>query len=272
MTISIVTWNINSIRYRLPLVQKFIKQVKPDILCLQEIKCVNEEFPYDFFKELGYQYITVDGQKSYHGVATVSRIPIIDNKIQKFCGQADCRHIANKFTVDEVSFWINNFYVPAGGDEPNVETNKKFAHKLDFLKELKEFKAIDSKTGEYHILLGDLNIAPLPQDVWDHKKLLKIVSHTPIETEMLTDVYNNGDWSDLIRLKLGQDNKLYSWWSYRSPNWQIADKGRRLDHIWGPKELEPLINEARIWKEFRGEEKPSDHVPLEIKLKTKADS
>ncbi|WP_370931413.1 exodeoxyribonuclease III [Bartonella sp. DGB1] len=268
MSLSIVSWNINSIRFRLNLVNNFILEANPDIICLQEIKCENKNFPYDFFKTRGYSYMAIDGQKSYHGVAILSKYPFKLHKINKFCNLNDCRHIAVLLSFNSINLWINNLYVPAGGDEPNPNTNPKFAHKLAFLEEIKQFKS--KQQGDYHLLLGDFNIAPLEQDVWDHKKLLKVVSHTPIETELLTTIYQQGNWYDLIRDKLGQDTKLFSWWSYRSPNWEKADKGRRLDHIWGAKELKDKITTAKIWKSYRNHEKPSDHVPVEIKLKLNA--
>ncbi len=266
MSLTIACWNINSVRFRLTLIQQVINKLNPDILCLQEIKCTTEQFPYEFFQNLGYKYNVIRGQKSYHGVATLSRYPIKESYTHIFCEQNDCRHLATRLESREFSLWIHNLYVPAGGDLPCTITNPKFAHKLQFLEEMKQFKSIDSQKN-YNIILGDFNVAPLPQDVWNHKALLKIVSHTPVETNLLTDIYQTGKWYDLIRHKLGENNPLFTWWSYRSPNWKKANKGRRLDHIWGPKELIPYIANCQLWKEFRDYEKPSDHIPLEIKLK-----
>jgi len=142
---------------------------------------------------------------------------------------------------------------------PDREVNDKFGHKLDFLDEM-----IDWSTGldGEHILLGDLNIAPLESDVWSHKALVKVVSHTPIEVERMNRLYESGDWVDSVRHLNGLDEKIYSWWSYRAKDWRAANKGRRLDHIWVTPGLKDGIKATDIHKDARGWEKPSDHAPL----------
>jgi exodeoxyribonuclease-3 len=111
------------------------------------------------------------------------------------------------------------------------------------------------------ILVGDLNIAPQEEDVWDHKKLLKIVSHTPQEIEALNVVKSSADWVDITRKDI-PTGSLYSWWSYRARDWDAADKGRRLDHIWATSDIAKYGHESRILREVRGWEKPSDHAPV----------
>ena len=112
------------------------------------------------------------------------------------------------------------------------------------------------------LLVGDLNIAPHENDVWSHKQLLKIVSHTPIEVERLKMFQSSYDFIDSIREFHPYTDKLYSWWSYRSKNWEQSDRGRRLDHIWASPELNKYIKSTSIEKKIRNNERPSDHVPL----------
>lgn len=111
------------------------------------------------------------------------------------------------------------------------------------------------------ILVGDLNIAPREDDVWSHKQLLKIVSHTPIEVDHLNDVMAAGDWVDVTRQDI-PDGLLYSWWSYRAKDWDAADKGRRLDHIWATLDIAGQASGSRILRDVRGWEQPSDHAPV----------
>ena len=127
-----------------------------------------------------------------------------------------------------------------------------------------EMKALQSQPelGISSILVGDLNIAPLEHDVWSHKPMLKIVSHTPVETDGLKAVIEEGNWLDLMRQCTPEPEKLYTWWSYRSADWAAANKGRRLDHIWSSPDLGPHLESIAIHKEARGWEKPSDHVPI----------
>ncbi|MVA21452.1 exodeoxyribonuclease III [Agrobacterium vitis] len=265
MTFSLTTWNINSVRLRMPIVEHFLKLRQPDILCLQEIKCQNHEFPLEAFQALGYPYAILHGQKGYHGVATVSKFPLTEDHRQDFCGVGDSRHISAIFEWNGRRIRLHNFYVPAGGDEPNRDINPKFGHKLDFVEEMKALSA-SAEPETSAILVGDLNIAPLEHDVWSHKQLLKIVSHTPVETAGLLDVIDRGGWVDLMRQLVDPSQKLYTWWSYRAKDWDSADKGRRLDHIWSSPDLLPSLKTIEILREARGWEKPSDHVPVTVQF------
>ena len=141
MRLTVTTWNINSVRLRIDLVAKFVKAVRPDILCLQETKCPDDRFPRKRFKRLGYEHVALNGQKGYHGVVVLSRLPFERFDIQSFCGKTDCRHVSAVFGEraglrDPIT--IHNFYVPAGGDTPDPEINVKFAHKLAFLDEMRD--------------------------------------------------------------------------------------------------------------------------------------
>ncbi|MCZ4272270.1 exodeoxyribonuclease III [Maritalea porphyrae] len=262
MSISVATWNINSVRLRLPMVQDFLADHKPDVLCLQEIKCQNDQFPKKAFEESGYTYQAVNGQKSYHGVAIVSRIPMEDHNAREFCAMGDARHISGVVEAPFGKTRIHNFYIPAGGDEADVTINPKFKHKMDFLAELQDwFDHEDFDDG--HVIVGDFNIAPHENDVWSHKKLLKVVSHTPIETELLDAIQARRNWVDVVRKHIPHDERLFSWWSYRSKDWSQSDKGRRLDHIWSTPDVAQHSTQTVVLRDARGwSEKPSDHVPI----------
>ncbi|YBV96070.1 exodeoxyribonuclease III [Phyllobacteriaceae bacterium JZ32] len=261
MPFSIATWNINSVRLRLPLVEQFLRDYQPDVLCLQETKCPDDLFPHKAFRALGYEHIAISGQKGYHGVATLSRRPLSEVDRIGFCGIGDCRHLSAVVTAGGKRLRIHNFYVPAGGDEPDPEINPKFKHKLGFLEEMKAIIA-DMGDGCSSVLVGDLNIAPLETDVWSHKQLLTVVSHTPVETEGLEVVRRMGGWSDLIRHHIPPEEKIFTWWSYRARDWEASDRGRRLDHIWGSPDLEGDLSSVAILREARGWDRPSDHVPV----------
>src|ERR1700736_1221795 len=264
MRLTVSTWNINSVRLRIDLVAKFIKAVRPDVLCLQETKCPDDRFPLKRFKRLGYEHAALNGQKGYHGVAVLSRLPFDSFQAQDYCGKTDCRHVAAVLGEqaglrDPVT--LHNFYVPAGGDIPDPAVNPKFAHKLAFLDEMRERPGLRPQARERAILVGDLNVAPLEHDVWSHKQMTRIVSHTPVECEKLLGVQHTGGWVDAMRLRVPEPAKLYTWWSYRSPDWETADKGRRLDHFWVAPALADRVTGLRVMKHLRGWLRPSDHVP-----------
>ncbi len=265
MRLTITTWNINSVRLRIDTVARFIKAVRPDVLCLQETKCPDDRFPRKRFKRLGYEHIALNGQKGYHGVVVLSRLPIETFNIQSFCGKTDCRHVSA--TLGERAglrdpITLHNFYVPAGGDTPDPAVNPKFAHKLSFLDEMRDCDALRNGGTSRMILVGDLNVAPLEHDVWSHTQMLRVVSHTPIECEKLTGVQKAGGWIDAMRMRVPEPAKLYTWWSYRSPDWETADKGRRLDHIWVAPALADRVADVKVSKGPRGWTRPSDHVPV----------
>jgi exodeoxyribonuclease-3 len=265
MQLTITTWNINSVRFRIDLVARFIKAARPDVLCLQETKSPDEKFPLKRFKRLGYEHVALNGQKGYHGVAVLSRLPFETFNIQSFCGETDCRHVSavlGERAGLRDPLTLHNFYVPAGGDIPDPDLNPKFAHKLAFLDEMRACATLHPISSERAILVGDLNVAPLEHDVWSHKQMLRIVSHTPVECEKLVAVQNTGGWIDAMRRFVPEPAKLYTWWSYRAPDWRTADKGRRLDHVWVAPALADRVSGIKISKELRGWPQPSDHVPV----------
>jgi len=258
---SIATWNINSVRLRQPLVERLLAEVKPDVLCLQEIKCTEDQFPRAAFEKAGYGHIAIHGQVGYHGVATLSRHPFAAVEREHFAGKTDARHIRTVTEHGGRALSIDNFYIPAGGDVPDPEENEKFAHKLRFIEELTEWGKARQREVD-RVLVGDLNIAPHPDDVWSHKQLLKVVSHTPVETEGLLAAQAAGAWADVVRAYIPPPEKLYTWWSYRARDWAASDRGRRLDHIWVDEGLAARHAAASVLRDARGWEKPSDHVPI----------
>jgi exodeoxyribonuclease-3 len=265
--IRFATWNINSVRLRLNLVLDFLRQYQPDVLLLQEIKCTDEQFPAKAFAEAGYPHQAVRGQKGYHGVAIVSRLPLADESSRMFFKIPDSRHVSARLEHEGRPLTVHSFYIPAGGDTPDPELNPKFAHKLGFLTELEAWFT-EPHFAEGHLIGGDFNIAPHENDVWSHKQLLDVVSHTPIETDKLNAILAGGHgWVDLVRKHIPSDQNLYSWWSYRALDWQASNKGRRLDHIWSTADLAAGSTGAEIVKPARGwTPKPSDHVPVIVTL------
>jgi exodeoxyribonuclease-3 len=256
MAFSLATWNINSVRLREALVSRLMLEERPDVLCLQECKSPVEKMPLDVFAEAGYRHVVARGQKGYNGVAILSKLPIQEAGAEDFADLGHARHIAARL---ENGVTIHNFYVPAGGDVPDREANEKFGQKLDYLTAMRD--RFHGEKPQRSILVGDLNIAPREDDVWDHRKLLKVVSHTPIEVNHLAETQEAGDWVDITRQDI-PEGRLYSWWSYRAADWDAADKGRRLDHIWASRDIAGAGHGSRVLRAARGWDKPSDHAPV----------
>ena len=255
-TLSIATWNINSVRFRAPIVERFLKESAPDILCLQETKVVDEAFPRDLFHRLGYTHIVLNGQPMHHGVAILSKVPLANRQAHDWQANGEARHVGVELRV---GVRLENVYVPAGGDIPDRNENVKFGQKLDFLARMTEWSgSLSAPT----ILTGDFNVAPLETDVWSHKQLLNVVSHTPIEVEALGGLQAAGKWVDLAREFVPPQEKLYTWWSYRAQDWETSDRGRRLDHMWVTPDLKDKAVSHKTHKPCRGWGKPSDHVPI----------
>lgn len=266
MPFTFATWNINSVRLRQPMVLEFLERYQPDVLALQEIKCTNDQFPGAEFERMGYVHQAVHGQKAYHGVATISKHPLTEISPRTFCEIDEARHVSARIDYGRGPVTLHNFYIPAGGDEPDPLVNRKFDHKLKFLAEMQDwFDAPHFDGGQ--IIAGDFNIAPHENDVWSHKQLLKVVSHTPIEIETLDRLLSRRNWVDLVRKHVPHDQRLYSWWSYRAKDWNTADKGRRLDHIWSTADVAEHSAYAEVLRDYRGySEKPSDHAPVMVRL------
>jgi exodeoxyribonuclease-3 len=269
MSVKLATWNINSVRLRINLVERFADQYGPDVLCLQEIKCTDDAFPLKQIKALGFDHVEVKGQKGHHGVAICSRLPLRRLESQDFNGSGHARHVAVEIEPGGSAkpIALHNVYVPSGGDEPDPDANPKFRQKLDYLTAMTKWfaKQGDSAANRF-ALVGDFNVAPLETDVWSHKQLLKVVSHTPVEVAHLAGLMGSQDWVDVARQHIPPEERLFTWWSYRSRDWRASNRGRRLDHVWVTPPLAQgtvgveVVDVARDW------EKPSDHAPVIVEI------
>lgn len=259
----LITWNINSVRLRLPLLVRLIEAQKPDVICLQECKVDTPLFPYEEIKALGYPHIHYWGMKGYNGTAILSKIPFQGQEIYDHVGKSDCRHVV--VTLDGVD--LHNLYIPAGGPDPDPVGNPNFKFKLDFVDEMTQWWQKNAKASKPTILVGDLNIAPFENDVWSHKQMLKVVSHTPEEVTRFNAMREEFGWIDAMRHFVPMEEKLYTWWSYRARDWLASNRGRRLDHIWVTPPLQDNLKQMHILQEARGWERPSDHVPVIIDIK-----
>ncbi|HEU5047949.1 MAG TPA: exodeoxyribonuclease III [Rickettsiales bacterium] len=255
----IATYNINSIRIRLNTLKEVVDKTNPDILCLQETKVDDSLFPLESVQALGYPHIYFSGQKSYNGVAILSRIPLTNIHNLSIVNDDHKRHISATLPNGTE---LHNFYVPAGGDIPDRELNDKFDFKLRFMNFMAEWAQDMRNDKKSLIVVGDMNIAPLEHDVWSHKQLLGVVSHTPVEVEAMELFRKSFDFVDTSRHFAPAPAKLYSWWSYRNQDWKKSDRGRRLDHIWVTSDLQPKLKSSYILREARDFSNPSDHVPV----------
>jgi exodeoxyribonuclease III len=255
-TLKIASWNINSVRFRFDIVERFLAEEAPDVLCLQETKANDDVFPTAAFRKLGYGHIVLNGQPMHHGVATIARIPINEASRHDWQDNGEARHVGVRLPN---GWMLENVYIPAGGDVPDREVNPKFGQKLDFLGRM-----IDWSGGlaDPTILVGDFNIAPLDSDVWSHKQLVDVVSHTQIEIDTLARLQESHDWVDLGRHFIPDPERLYTWWSYRAKDWTAGDRGRRLDHMWASPVIAKTATTHRVAEPCRSWDKPSDHIPL----------
>jgi exodeoxyribonuclease-3 len=261
----VASWNINSLRLRRELLKELVAALDPDVICLQETKVPDELFPKDVPAALGYPYVLHRGMKGYNGVAILSRLPIEAVDVAPdWCGKGDCRHVTVRVDVRGGAVELHNFYVPAGGDVPDRAQNPKYGHKLDFIAETRNWFAARAGLART-VLVGDLNIAPLEHDVWSHRQLLDVVSHTPPETTGLTAWLNTG-FIDAVRHFVPADEKLYTWWSYRNRDWRASDRGRRLDHVWVTPDLQGALRRQIVLKDARDWPQGSDHVPVCVEM------
>ena len=266
MRLRICTWNVNSVRLRAEQVARFVREQAPDVLCLQEIKCREGEFPREAFRAAGLPYLRVSGQKGWHGVAIASRLPIADAPTIEACRNGHARCVSGFVAGVEVQ----NFYIPAGGDVPDRVLNEKFDHKLDFYERLTAETARRDPKAPL-VIAGDLNVAPGEFDVWNHRYMSKIVSHTPVEVEAFEALMASIKLIDPVREAVPEPQKLASWWSYRALDFRASNRGLRLDHLL----ISPGLKDAawrmgapsaRIHDDVRAWERPSDHAPVSLDL------
>ncbi|MEO5972913.1 MAG: exodeoxyribonuclease III [Sphingomicrobium sp.] len=258
--IKIASWNINSVRARIDSVERLIAEEQPDVLCLQETKALNDVFPAAMFERHGYVHRQLNGQKMHHGVAILSRLPLGDPGSHDWQDNGEARHVGARLPG---GIRLENVYVPAGGDIPDRAANPKFGQKLDFIARMTRWS---EGLKEPTVIVGDFNVAPLECDVWSHKALLDVVSHTPIEVEALGALQQAHDWIDIGRRFVPAPERCFTWWSYRSKDWTANDRGRRLDHMWASPSLSGAIVGHRVLEPCRGWQRPSDHVPLICEL------
>ena len=256
----VLSWNVNSIRVRKDQLFSVVKKENPDFICLQETKTVDNHFPREILEKKGY-FVYVNGIQSYNGVAIISKIEANKISSRKFCNQNDARHIQADFK----NFSIHSLYVPAGGDIPDVNNNEKFGHKLKFLDEMANFFNFDKN--RINIVCGDLNVSPNEDDVWSHRQLQNVVSHTKVEREKLIKIMNKGKFIDTTRKFISPPENVFTWWSYRSKDFKKNNRGRRLDHIWITDNKKVKSINAKIITETRSLHQPSDHVPLSYEFK-----
>ena len=258
--LKIASWNVNSVRARADIVARLLDEEQPDILCLQETKALDAVFPAALFHSRGYLHHELNGQKMHHGVAILSRLPLHDSGRHDWQDNGEARHIGARL---DCGIRIENVYIPAGGDIPDRGANPKFGQKLDFVERMTRWS---EKLAEPTLIVGDFNIAPLECDVWSHKALLDVVSHTPVEIAALDRLQQAHDWVDLGRKFVPAPARNFTWWSYRSADWTVNDRGRRLDHMWASPMLAAQATGHRVLEPCRNWERPSDHVPLIIEF------
>ena len=266
MRLRLCTWNVNSVRLRAEQVAKFVAEQAPDVLCLQEIKCREGEFPKDAFVGMGLPHLKIAGQKGWHGVAIASRLPLEHASPLDVCREGHARCVGAKVAGIE----IHNFYIPAGGDTPDRAENPKFDHKLDFFEKLTAELSRRDPAAPLAVV-GDLNVAPGEFDVWNHRHMSKIVSHTPAEVEAFAALTASLGLIDLPRATTPEPEKMFSWWSYRAADFRASNRGLRLDHIL----VTPGLRDAafrlggaasRVHGDVRAWERPSDHAPVSADL------
>ena len=260
----IATWNVNSIRTRLSQILDWINQVNPDILCLQETKVIDDSFPFGPFEKLGYS-VEVYGQKSYNGVAIISRKKA-ENIKKGFYGCNDNDHNIEIFQAQKrlISADINgikiiNVYVPNGS---NLESDK-FEYKINWLSCLASFLDEQVKRGESICLMGDFNVAPSNIDIHDPQKYEGGIMASEAERNALNNVLK-GRLIDSFRV-FEQNTGNWSWWDYRNNAYEL-NKGWRIDHIYISKELSSKLKSCVIDSSPRANLRPSDHVPVMIDL------
>ena len=248
----IATWNVNSITARIGHVLRWCDTASPDVLCLQEIKCVDEKLPHRKFREIGYPYFAAHGERGYNGVAIVSKLPLADIE-RNLPGDEDAARRMIAVTIDGVR--IVNVYVPHG----TKFGSEKFAGKLDWIARLRRYFDERFETDNDLVLCGDINVAPHELDVWNPLLWNRKMHFSKPERDAIMELKKWG-FIDLYRQINGSERE-YSWWSNFHHDFE-KDRGLRIDHIWASPELAETCTDCWIDKEPRGWQKPSDHAPV----------
>jgi len=247
----IATWNVNSMKVRQPHVVEWLQANDPDVLVLQEIKQLTENFPADDLQAIGYQSIA-SGQKTYNGVAVVGKTPCAE-VITDFPDFEDPQRRVLACTVDGVR--VINLYVPNGSEVGS----EKYAYKLEWLASLKRFLEVEMQEHENMVVLGDFNIAPADEDVYDPEKWGDAVLCSPLERAALRSLLDLG-LTDVFR-KFEHPEKTFSWWDYRAAGFR-RNAGLRIDLILTSASMTERCTASYIDKEPRAWERPSDHAPV----------
>ena len=266
--ITLTTWNINSVRFRIDLVAKFIKSVRPDILCLQETKCPDDRFPLKRFKRLGYDHVALNGQKGHHGVVVLSRLPFEIDRDPGLLRQERLPAIPSIVLGERAGLkdpiTLHNFMSRPAATFPIRRSTRNSPTSLPSLTRCARTKRCGRRRRPA-IIVGDLNVAPLEYDVWSHRQLLSWC-RTPRSSAKTLGIQKAGGWVDAVRAFVPEPAKLFTWWSYRSPDWTVSDRGRRLDHIWTSGMLADRVSAIAVARDYRSAVRPSDHVPVTATL------
>jgi exodeoxyribonuclease III len=256
----ITTWNVNSLTARLQHVLDWTAANPVDILCLQELKLTDDKFPLDVLRGAGYEHCAVFGQKTYNGVAIMSRRPLRD-LVKNIAGFDDEHSRVIAATVDtphgELRL-VNGYFV--NGQAPGTE---KFAYKMNWLAGLREYLRAELARYPNATVLGDFNIAPEDRDSWDPEGLRETIHHTSQEREHFRQLLDLG-LVDSFRL-FEQPERSFSWWDYRMLGYQ-KNRGLRIDHILVTKQLATRVRGCAIDRAPRKWEKPSDHAPVTLEI------
>lgn len=247
----IATWNVNSLKVRLPHVLEWLDVNQPDVLVLQEIKQVTEAFPLDSFAASGYQSIA-NGQKTYNGVAVLSHAAISE-PVLEFPDFEDSQRRVLAVTIDGVR--VVNLYIPNGSEVGS----EKYAYKLRWLSTLREFLADELQRHERLVVLGDFNIAPADEDVHDPEGWGDAILCSPLERQALRELFALG-LTDVFR-KFEHPAKTFSWWDYRAAGFR-RNAGLRIDLILTTDTMTDACTSCYVDKEPRTWDRPSDHAPV----------
>jgi exodeoxyribonuclease III len=248
----LATWNVNSVLARLPVVTRWLEEARPDVLCLQETKCVDDKFPADAFAELGYQSETF-GQRTYNGVAILSRVGCQD-ALRGFPGDDESAH-ARLLAATVEGVRVVNIYIPNGA----FVGSDKYRFKLEWMRRLRDFFDTLYERSEPVLLCGDFNVAPEERDVHDPQLWQGRILFSKRERTALDHIRGWG-FDDAFRLHT-EEGGHFSWWDYRAGSFR-RNAGLRIDHIWVSESLAARCTASWIDKEPRGWERPSDHTPV----------
>jgi len=258
--VRLMSWNVNSLPLRFPHLSKISIAFAPDVICLQETKIDNTRFPFAAFKDMGYHYCeTLPAQKGRGGLAVLSKI-----QFQPFRPLSSEHLLALRFQrIRLCGFELINIHIPAGGYVANEIESPSFDKKIKSLEAAVQIVSKGRKNRR--ILLGDINVAPEADDVWDHQRQRISVSHSPLERQLFSALLEQGELIDAMRWLRPLPEKLWTCWAYRVENWQ--NRGGRIDHFLVSRSMKSLLKQVFIAADVRLWERPSDHAPIFLDLK-----